>query len=176
MRMAAEVYHCLKKVISDKYGAPGKLIPEAHNETKPIILSKPPVLVTRAVSHRQTPRQKRHWTSWKQRSVRVAIQTRQSNAIDPASSEFFLEGGSYDLGFKDKTQSVLSRQAMKALYTRLIEQYPIALLEDPFAEDDWESWTEFNESCPIEVVGDDLLVTNVDRVKTAENGQGEDGL
>lgn len=88
-------------------------------------------------------------------------------AIDPASSEFFREDGSYDLGFKDKTPNILSPVQMQQLYTLLITEYPIALLEDPFAEDDWESWTAFNKTCPVELVGDDLLVTNVERVRLA---------
>lgn len=88
-------------------------------------------------------------------------------AVDPASSEFFREDGSYDLGFKDKTPNVLSPAELQQLYSRLITQYPIALLEDPFAEDDWETWTSFNKTCPIELVGDDLLVTNVERVRMA---------
>jgi enolase len=86
--------------------------------------------------------------------------------MDPASSEFFRDG-KYDIGFKDKTTNVLSPTDMQQLYSRLLEKFPIVLLEDPFAEDDWETWTAFNKTCPIELVGDDLLVTNVDRVRLA---------
>lgn len=89
-------------------------------------------------------------------------------AIDPASSEFFRDGV-YDLGFKDKTADRRSPQQMQQLYQGLVDgQYPIVLLEDPFAEDDWDSWTEFNKTCGIELVGDDLLVTNVERVRMAD--------
>lgn len=56
---------------------------------------------------------------------------------------------------------------MQELYKRLLSQYPIVLLEDPFAEDDWEAWTAFNKECPVELVGDDLLVTNPERVRLA---------
>lgn len=86
--------------------------------------------------------------------------------MDPASSEFF-RNGNYDLGFKDKTPNVLSPLELQQLYRRLMAKYPIVLLEDPFAEDDWDAWTEFNKACPIELVGDDLLVTNVERVRMA---------
>ncbi len=92
-------------------------------------------------------------------------------AIDPASSEFFCEDASYNLGFKDKTSNILSTTELQKLYNRLISKYPIVLLEDPFAEDDWESWTTFNKTCSIELVGDDLLVTNVERVKMANERQ-----
>lgn len=56
---------------------------------------------------------------------------------------------------------------MQKLYRDLLNKYPIVLLEDPFAEDDWDSWTQFNKGCEIELVGDDLLVTNVERVRMA---------
>lgn len=41
-------------------------------------------------------------------------------------------------------------------------------MEDPFAEDDWAAWTAFNKNCQIELVGDDLLATNTDRIRMAE--------
>lgn len=87
-------------------------------------------------------------------------------AMDPAASEFFSHGN-YDLGFKDNTPNVLSSLELQQMYRRLIAKYPIVLLEDPFAEDDWDAWIEFNKACPIELVGDDLLVTNVERVRVA---------
>jgi enolase len=87
-------------------------------------------------------------------------------AIDPASSEFFRDGG-YDLGFKQKTPNAISPDQLGQLYQQLIAKYPIVLLEDPFAEEDWESWTSFNKTCEIELVGDDLLVTNTQRVQMA---------
>ena len=87
-------------------------------------------------------------------------------AIDPASTEFFRDG-SYDLGFKQKTPNVLSPAQLRELYQQLIAKYPIVLLEDPYAEEDWASWTGFNKTCEIELVGDDLLVTNKERVQMA---------
>jgi enolase len=86
--------------------------------------------------------------------------------IDPASSEFF-QSGQYNLGVKDKKSATLTRRELSALYTGLIKQYPIVLLEDPFAQDDWESWTKFEGTTGVELVGDDLLVTNVKRIKIA---------
>jgi enolase len=87
--------------------------------------------------------------------------------IDPASSEFFKDD-KYDLGFKGKESHPMQKSAMADLYRKLIEKYPIVLLEDPFAEDDWESWTAFNKDCKIELVGDDLLATNVRRIEIAD--------
>lgn len=87
--------------------------------------------------------------------------------IDPASTEFF-RGGSYDLGFKGTEPDLVSPGQLSDLYDELLSNYPVVLLEDPFAEDDWPSWSEYNKHCSIELVGDDLLTTNVERVKLAK--------
>lgn len=56
---------------------------------------------------------------------------------------------------------------MSKLYHELLDKYPIVLLEDPFAQDDWSTWTSFNNDCPVELVGDDLLATNKQRITKA---------
>lgn len=89
--------------------------------------------------------------------------------IDPASTEFFdVESMTYNLGMKWGRPNRLSRQDLMELYHKLLDKYPIVLLEDPFAQDDWGTWTEFNKNCPIELVGDDLLATNIGRVNEAD--------
>ena len=50
-------------------------------------------------------------------------------------------------------------------YSKLIEKYPIKSIEDPFAEDDWESWNKLTMNTKIQIVGDDLFATNVKRLK-----------
>ncbi|KIW93767.1 phosphopyruvate hydratase [Cladophialophora bantiana CBS 173.52] len=89
--------------------------------------------------------------------------------IDPASTEFFREG-EYDLGFKSGEPRRLSSVQLMDLYQGLVGKYPIALLEDPFAQDDWDSWSAFNKICKasaVELVGDDLLATNIRRIDKA---------
>ncbi|KIV88578.1 phosphopyruvate hydratase [Exophiala mesophila] len=86
--------------------------------------------------------------------------------IDPASSEFFKDDA-YDLGFKASTSNVKTKGEMADLYHELIQRYPIALLEDPFAQDDWDAWVAFNQTCQVELVGDDLLATNLVRINKA---------
>lgn len=61
----------------------------------------------------------------------------------------------------------LSGEELAALYNSYCEKYDICSIEDPFAEDDWEAWTHFNKSAKIQIVGDDLTVTNPLRIKTA---------
>lgn len=58
----------------------------------------------------------------------------------------------------------------------MLEKYPIVLLEDPFAENDWDSWTEFNKECEVELVGDDLLVTNTEYVQEANDKKACDSM
>ena len=97
-------------------------------------------------------------------------------AIDPASSEFYNEReGTYNMGFKAQGKSsssekdeMKSKSEMIKLYHGLMDKYPIVLLEDPFAQDDWEAWTQFNSDCPIPLVGDDLLATNKKRIEMAK--------
>jgi len=61
----------------------------------------------------------------------------------------------------------LTGEELAALYNSYSEKYDICSIEDPFAEDDWEAWTHFNKSAKIQIVGDDLTVTNPLRIKTA---------
>lgn len=86
--------------------------------------------------------------------------------IDPASQSFFQKGG-YNLGFKTDEPNVLDAAELGKVYRQLLDKYPIVLLEDPFGQDDWDAFSEFNKSCKVELVGDDLLATNINRVREA---------
>ena len=91
-------------------------------------------------------------------------------ALDPAASEFY-EQGSYV--FKKSDQSRRSAAEMVALYTQWVDRYPIVSIEDGLAEDDWEGWALLTEKLQerIQLVGDDLFVTSVDRLgKGIEQG------
>ncbi len=83
-------------------------------------------------------------------------------ALDPASSGFF-EDGMYHLRTEGKK---VSAAEMVAMYAEWVSKYPIVVLEDGLAEDDWEGWKLLNQTLgeKIELVGDDLFVTNVERV------------
>ena len=50
-------------------------------------------------------------------------------------------------------------------YSELIKNYPIKSIEDPFSEDDWESWKNLTKNAKIQIVGDDLFATNIKRLK-----------
>jgi len=84
-------------------------------------------------------------------------------ALDPASSEFY-EDGKYHLKAED---AVLSSEEMVDYYTRMVGKYPIISIEDGLAEDDWTGWKLMTDKLgkKIQIVGDDLFVTNVERLK-----------
>jgi enolase len=86
-------------------------------------------------------------------------------ALDPAASELY-ENGYYNLA---KEGRKLSTDEMVAFWENWANKYPIISLEDGLAEDDWEGWHKLNEriGSRVQLVGDDLLVTNPERVKRA---------
>ncbi|MBN1440362.1 MAG: phosphopyruvate hydratase [Anaerolineales bacterium] len=83
-------------------------------------------------------------------------------ALDPASSGFY-EDGLYNL--RTENRKVTSAQ-MVELYKDWSAKYPLAVLEDGLAEDDWDGWKLLNQTIggKVELVGDDLFVTNVERI------------
>jgi len=83
-------------------------------------------------------------------------------ALDPASSGFY-EDGLYNL--RTEGRKITSAE-MVELWAEWIKKYPIAVLEDGLAEDDWAGWKLLNQKLGnrIELVGDDLFVTNVERI------------
>ncbi len=85
-------------------------------------------------------------------------------ALDPASSEFFnTETQKYELKSEDKE---LSPAEMVDYYAKLVEKYPIVSIEDGMAEDDWDGWKIMSDKLgdKIQLVGDDLFVTNTQRL------------
>ena len=89
--------------------------------------------------------------------------------LDPASSSFY-EDGYYHLRTEGRQ---VSSAEMVEMYAEWISKYPIVVLEDGLSEDDWDGWKVLNEKLgdKIELVGDDLFVTNVSRIERgiAEN-------
>ena len=84
-------------------------------------------------------------------------------ALDPASSEFFVDGA-YQLVGEGRT---LTPAEMVDEYARLCDAYPIVSIEDGMAEEDWDGWARITKrlSSSVQLVGDDLFVTNVERLE-----------
>jgi enolase len=94
-----------------------------------------------------------------------------SIALDPASSEFF-DKASGNYVFKKSDKSSHSSEQMAAYWTGWVEKYPIVSIEDGMAEDDWAGWKALTQSVgtkaskkKIQLVGDDLFVTNTTRLE-----------
>jgi enolase len=88
-------------------------------------------------------------------------------ALDPAASEFYdVDDKVYNLRKEGKK---LSSEQMVAFWKNWVDQYPIVSIEDGFAQDDWEGWKMFTAEMGsrLQIVGDDLLVTNPGRVRRA---------
>ena len=87
-------------------------------------------------------------------------------AMDPAVSEWYVdeEGGYY---FLPKAKKKMTRQQMVKMWKTFVEKYPIISIEDGMAEEDWEGWKMLTDALgdKIQLVGDDLFVTNVDFLK-----------
>ena len=85
-------------------------------------------------------------------------------ALDPASSEFFKDG---KYVFKKSDKSVKSSEEMVRFWAKWVADYPIVSIEDGLAEDDWDGWKMMTEELgdKIQLVGDDLFVTNTERLQ-----------
>jgi enolase len=147
LRMGAEVFHTLKSVLKKKgystaVGDEGGFAPnlKSNNEAPETILEA----ITQA-------------------GYRPGIDI--GLALDPASSEFFnAEKGKYI--FKKSDKSERQSEQMVEFWSNWVRQYPILSIEDGMAEDDWKGWKLLTDTLgkKIQLVGDDLFVTNVQRL------------
>ena len=146
LRWGAEVFHNLKKILHDKklstaVGDEGGFAPDlrSNEEAVEVILAA----IDRA-----------GYKAGKD----IAI------ALDPASSSFY-ENGKYILEAEPKKNN--SSQDMIEFYSRWVSKYPIVSIEDGLAEDDWDGWKGMTDKLgkKIQIVGDDLFVTNVKRLR-----------
>jgi len=140
----AEIYHALKSVLKAKghsvgVGDEGGFAPEVGSNEEPL------QYIMQAITDVSlTPG----------RDVGVAV--------DPAATEFF-ENGIYRLRTERRE---LTSEEMVEYHVALVDRYPYVVLEDGLAEDDWDGWKILNERLgrTIELVGDDIFVTNVERI------------
>ncbi|KAG0654244.1 phosphopyruvate hydratase eno2 [Maudiozyma exigua] len=148
LRMASEVYHCLKSLAKQKYGSSAANIGDEGGVAPDIETPEEALdLIVAAIN-------------------KAGHEGKIKIAMDAASSEFYKDG-LYDLDFKnpnsDKSKWLTAAQ-LADLYHGLLKKYPIISLEDPFAEDDWKAWTEFFKTAPVQIIADDITVTNPERI------------
>jgi enolase len=145
LRYGSETYHVLKDILKKKgystgVGDEGGFSPAVRSNEEPLYL------MTEAIEEAgYTPG----------RDIGFAL--------DPASSGFH-EGGEYVLRTENRR---LSAAEMIDYYEALVSRYPIVVIEDGLAEDDWAGWKELTRRLGhrVELVGDDLFVTNVSRIR-----------
>jgi enolase len=150
IQSGAEVYHALKSVLKKKglatgLGDEGGFAPSLDSNRAALDL------IAEAVS-----------------AAGLTLGTDIALAMDVAASEFF-DQGSYT--FEGGTKSA---DEMTAYYADLVASYPIVSIEDPLNEDDWDGWKTLTDELGdrIQIVGDDLFVTNVERIQRGiEGGQ-----
>ncbi|SGY16549.1 BQ5605_C012g06904 [Microbotryum silenes-dioicae] len=172
MQMGTETYHgtrngtnVLKAVIKKKYGQDGELVstvnvgdeggfaPNVQGAEDSLELLKEAI-------------EKAGYTG----KVKIGL--------DVASSEFYKDG-KYDLDFKNPNSDPskwLTGVQLSEVYSKMVQDYDIISIEDPFDQDDWEAWSHLRANSPIQIVGDDLTVTNPIRIKTAIEKKACNGL
>jgi enolase len=145
LRMGAEVFHALKSVLSKRglstsVGDEGGFAPSLDSNEAAL-----QVIIEAIMQAGYRP------------GDDIAL------ALDPAASEFF-EAGKYNLQGDSK---ILDSAAMVDYYAALIDKYPIVSIEDGLAEDDWDGWKLMTDRLgkKIQIVGDDLFVTNPARLE-----------
>jgi enolase len=141
LRIGAEVFHALRGVLHERglatgVGDEGGFAPDLSSTDEAIDAI---LEAAERAGHRE----------------RVAI------ALDPASTEFFADG---IYRFEGREAD---GEAMVEFYSSLVERYPVVSVEDGVAEDDWDAWRRLTERLGerLQLVGDDLLVTNVERLR-----------
>lgn len=152
MRMGSEIYHNLKSVIKSKYGQDACNVGD-EGGFAPNILDN-----MEGLELLKTAIEKAGYTG----KVKIGM--------DVAASEFFTEDGNYNLDFKSKTPNPelkVTPSGLANIYMDMIAKYPVVSIEDAFDQDDWSAWSEFCARTDIQVVGDDLTVTNPKRIQTA---------
>jgi enolase len=142
LRWGAEVYHALKSVLKAKklatgLGDEGGFAPDLPGTRAALDLIAEAVEKTGYALGRD-----------------IAL------ALDVAATEFYADGGYSYEGKK------LSADEMSAVYESLVDDYPLLSIEDPLAEDDWDGWVSLTSSIgsKVQLVGDDLFVTNPERL------------
>jgi enolase len=150
MQIGCEVYHTLGKIIKAKFGGDATLIGDEGGFAPPCDNREGCELIMEAIK-------------------KAGYEGKCTIGLDVAASEFKVKGkDAYDLDFK-YDGNIISGEELGNLYQTLAADFPIVTIEDPFDEDDWSNWSKFTQknSKAFQVVGDDLTVTNIEKIKRA---------
>lgn len=179
MKIGTETYHTLKKVINAKYGIDGEQLSPGFLGDVIITQQRTATNVGDEGGFAPNVSSAEESLELLAEAIKKAgYEGKIKIALDVASSEFYKEG-KYDLDFKNANSDPtkwISGVELADLYIALTKKYPIVSIEDPFDQDDWEAWVHFTQQSGIQIVGDDLTVTNPLRIKTAIEKKACNGL
>merc|ERR1712117_899252 len=151
MKMGSEVYHHLKALIKANYGLDATAVGDEGGFAPNFQKNEEAInLLVAAI-------EKAGYTG----KIKIGM--------DVAASEF-CKGGKYDLDFKNpetKEADWITSDALGELYKKFIKDAPVVSIEDAFDQDDWAGWTKLSSETDIQIVGDDLTVTNPKRIQMA---------
>jgi len=153
MKMGTETYHTLKGIINAKYGQDATNVGDEGGFAPNIGGAKEGLDLL------------------KQAIEKAGYKDKIIIGMDVAASEFF-EEGKYNLDFKNKNSDgshCVTGEELLQLYKEYVRDYPVKSIEDPFDQDDWDHYAKLTAEIgkDVQIVGDDLLVTNPKRIKTA---------
>jgi enolase len=145
LQMGAETYHHLKNILKDNYGKDAVNVGDEGGFAPPV--SNPEEAISLLM----------------QAIDKAGYKGKIEIALDCAASEFYKDG-KYILQGKDMTGNELTKY-----YVELTKKYPIISIEDPFDQDDFDSYAKLTREIgkDVQIVGDDLLVTNSERIQRA---------
>jgi enolase len=151
-RAGSEVYHSLQKILKEKFGGVATLLGDEGGFAPNNFIREGEALdiLMEAIE-------------------KAGYEKRVDIALDVAASEFYTEG-KYDLGFKMEEANLKTVEEMIEIYKELVEKYPIISIEDPFDQTDFKAFARLRKEVAerkVQIVGDDLTVSNPLRIKTA---------
>ena len=147
LRAGAETYHALKNILMKKYGAKAALLGDEGGFVPPIEnVEERLEILLKAIDE-----------SGYSGKIKLALDCAASEFYDGKSGKYLILNKKYD------------NNELTDFYKNLIKKFRIISIEDGFSQDDWNGWTLFNKELgsKIQIVGDDLLVTNIKRMQKA---------
>ena len=156
MQIGTEVYHTLKSILKKKFGGDATLIGDEGGFAPPCDVRSGLELIMEAIE-------------------KAGYSGKCTVGLDVAASEFKVKdspSGSealYDLGTWDAEPNKITATELMDMYGSMIKDFPVVTIEDGFDEDDWENWSEMVTTYgkDVQIVGDDLTVTNPTKIARA---------
>lgn len=159
LRAASEIYHQLKNILLKKYGNQATNLGDEGGFAPPVIFPEEAIdLILRAAKDADYGDK-----------IKIILDVAASQFLEVKKDD---KRGQLENKYKMKA-GVFTREGLIRYYSNLVSKYPIIGLEDPFSEDDWKGWTELSSRLKIQnskflIIGDDLLATNVKKIKEAK--------